>query len=76
VAPWVATNRALIERACACGEVRAGAHVDIVARIIASLATYRTSIQRRPVDHAFPVEIIDGFLFPAPGIAVAQPPAA
>lgn len=69
VAPWVAANRALIERARARGEVDAHAQVDTVAQIIPSLAAYRALIQRRPFDHAFLVEIIDGVLLPALGIA-------
>lgn len=69
VAPWVAANRMLIERARARGEANANAHVDTVAQIIPSLAAYRALIQRRPFDHAFLVEIIDGVLLPALGIA-------
>ena len=68
VAPWVAANRTLIERARARGEANADAHVDTVAQIIPSLAAYRALIQRRPFDHAFLVEIIDGVLLPALGI--------
>lgn len=70
VAPWVAANRTLIERSRARGEANANAHVDTVAQIIPSLAAYRALIQRRPFDHAFLVEIIDGVLLPALGIAV------
>ena len=69
VAPWVAANRRLIERACVRGEVTANAHLDTVAQIIPSLAAYRALIQRRPFDRAFLVEIIDGVLLPALGIA-------
>jgi AcrR family transcriptional regulator len=69
VAPWVAANRILIERARARGEVHAHAQIDTVAQIIPSLAAYRALIQRRPFDHAFLVEIIDGVLLPALGIA-------
>lgn len=69
VAPWVAANRALIERARARGEVRAEAQVDTLANLIPSLAAYRALIQRRPFDHAFLVEIIDGVLLPALGMS-------
>ena len=65
VAPWVAANRTLIERAQARGDADRGAQVDTLAQIIPSLATYRALIQRRPFDHAFLVEIIDGVLLPA-----------
>lgn len=65
VAPWVAANRTLIERAQARGEADRGAQVDTLAQIIPSLAAYRALIQRRPFDHAFLVEIIDGVLLPA-----------
>ena len=69
VAPWVAANRALIERALARGEVQPNTHLDMVAQIIPSLAAYRALIQRRPFDHAFLVETIDGVLLPALGFA-------
>ncbi|MET0321937.1 MAG: TetR/AcrR family transcriptional regulator [Duganella sp.] len=75
VAPWVAANRTLIERARTRGEVHANAHVDTVAQIIPSLAAYRALIQRRPFDHAFLVEIIDGVLLPALGMTPPQPAA-
>lgn len=75
VAPWVAANLALIERARARGEVRPGAQVDTVARIIPSLARYRALIQRRPIDRAFLVGIIDGVPLPALGIATPETPA-
>jgi AcrR family transcriptional regulator len=65
VAPWVAANRTLIERAQARGDADRGAQVDTLAQIIPSLAAYRALIQRRPFDHAFLVEIIDGVLLPA-----------
>jgi len=68
VAPWVAANRSLIQRALARGEVDADAQVETAAQIIPSLAAYRALIQRRPFDHAFLVEIIDGVLLPALGI--------
>ncbi|WP_051972272.1 TetR/AcrR family transcriptional regulator [Massilia sp. 9096] len=69
VAPWVAANRILIERACARGEANANAQIDTVAQIIPSLAAYRALIQRRPFDYAFLAEIIDGVVLPALGIA-------
>jgi AcrR family transcriptional regulator len=65
VAPWVAANRTLIERAQARGDADRDAQVDTLAQIIPSLAAYRALIQRRPFDHAFLVEIIDGVLLPA-----------
>jgi len=71
VAPWVAANRTLIERARARGEAAAHAQVDTLAQLIPSLAAYRALIERRPFDHAFLVEILDGVLLPALGIAGA-----
>jgi AcrR family transcriptional regulator len=65
VAPWVAANRTLIERAQSRGEANANAHIETVAQIIPSLAAYRALIQRRPFDLAFLSEIIDGVLLPA-----------
>ena len=68
VSPWVEANRTLILRALARGETAAKSHVDTVAHIIPSLAAYRTLVQRRPFDHAYLVEIIDGVILPALGI--------
>lgn len=68
VSPWVDANRTLILRALDRGEVAPGAHVETVAQIIPSLAAYRALVQRRPFDHAFLVEIIDGIVLPALGI--------
>jgi AcrR family transcriptional regulator len=73
-APWVAANHTLIERAQARGEAAANARTDTVARIIPSLAAYRTLIQRRQFDYAYLVEIIDGVLLPALGIELPELP--
>jgi len=45
--------------------------VDTLARLIPSLAAYRALIGRRPFDHAFLVEIVDGVLLPALGITTS-----
>lgn len=68
VAPWVAANRVLIERALARREAPAGANVDLLAQIIPSLAAYRALVLRRPFELAFLTELIDGVLLPALGI--------
>ena len=69
VLPWVQANQTLIQRALDRGEVSTSTHVDTVAKIIPSLAAYRTMVQRRPFDHAFLVEVIDGIVLPALGVA-------
>lgn len=74
VSPWVAANRTLILRALDRGEVAPGAHVETVAQIIPALAAYRALVQRRPFDHAFLVEIIDGIVLPALGLSNAIDP--
>nr|GEU29192.1 hypothetical protein [Tanacetum cinerariifolium] len=70
VLPWVEANRTLILRALARGEVSKDAHVDTVAKIIPSLAAYRTMVQRQPFDHAFLVETVDGIVLPALGVVI------
>jgi AcrR family transcriptional regulator len=65
VEPWVAANRALLERAVARGEVAKDAPIETMATIIPSLGAYRSLIQRKPFDRAFLVEMIDHVLLPA-----------
>lgn len=65
IEPWVKANRALLQKAAARGEIAADAPIETMASIIPSLAAYRSLIERRPVDHAFLVEMIDHLLLPA-----------
>lgn len=70
--PWVDANRIFIQRAVARGEVSADADIETASRVIPSMAAYRVLIQRRPVDRAYFVSLIDGLLLPALGNASAM----
>jgi AcrR family transcriptional regulator len=55
----------LLRRAAARGEIAADADLETLAAIIPSLAAYRTLVQRKAMDRAFLVSVIDGVLLPA-----------
>ncbi|CAN5315959.1 TetR/AcrR family transcriptional regulator [soil metagenome] len=64
-APRVALNRTLIQRAIDRGEARADCDVDLVSLVSVSMVSYRTLMQRTPVDRAFLLSVIDGVILPA-----------
>lgn len=66
--PRVRLNRLVMERARDRGEIRTDADIETVAHIAPSMTAYRTLVQRRPVDRAFLVGLIDGVVLPALGI--------
>lgn len=66
--PWIAANRALMQRAIDRGEIAATAPVKTLARLIPSLGGYRSLIERKPFDRAFLIEMLDCVLLPALGI--------
>jgi AcrR family transcriptional regulator len=66
--PRARLNRFLIERAIARGEVRPDVDIDTVAHISPSMASYRTLVQRKPVDRAFLIGLIDGVVLPSLGL--------
>ncbi|WP_197677235.1 TetR/AcrR family transcriptional regulator [Friedmanniella luteola] len=66
--PRTAVNRALMQRAVDRGEVGPDADIETIAQIGPSMAAYRTLAQRKPVDRAFLVSIIDGVVLPALGL--------
>ncbi|MGN6326651.1 TetR/AcrR family transcriptional regulator [Pseudolysinimonas sp.] len=78
VEPRVRVTRFLLRRAIDRGEIRADVDVDTLALVSSSMAAHRTLIQRKPVDRAFLISIIDGVLLPAVGIVpeTAEPAAA
>lgn len=77
VEPRVRVTRFLLRRAIDRGEIRADVDVDTLALVSSSMAAHRTLIQRKPVDRAFLISIIDGVLLPAVGIVpeTAEPAA-
>jgi AcrR family transcriptional regulator len=66
--PRARLNRALMERARERGEIRADADLDTIAHIGPSMVAYRTLVQRKPVDRAFLIGLIDGVVLPALGL--------
>lgn len=77
VEPWAAAHRALMMRAVERGEASASADVETLSRVVASMAAYRSLIQRKPFEEGFLVGLVDGVLMPAlhPGKAARDQPA-
>ena len=65
VAPWAEAHAALMRRAVARGEIPASADIDTLSQVTASVAAYRSLIQRKPFDLAFLVSMVDGVILPA-----------
>lgn len=66
IEPWAQASRAVVRRGIERGEVDAGAaDIDMLARIMPSMAICRALIQRRSADRQFLVALIDGALMPA-----------
>ncbi len=65
VEPWIVVNHRLIRRAIDRGEIRSDADVETASRVIPSMATHRTLIERTPFDKDFLIAVIDQILLPA-----------
>ncbi|MFV8752973.1 TetR/AcrR family transcriptional regulator [Nannocystaceae bacterium ST9] len=65
VQPWADAQLALMQRALERGEIAATADIGTLALVMPSMAAYRTLVQRKPIDLAFIVGLIDGVLLPA-----------
>lgn len=65
VTPWADAHRALMQRAAARGEIPGGAQIDTVCQVVATVAAYRTLIQRRQFDLDFLLPWIDDVVLPA-----------
>lgn len=65
VQPWIDANRVLIQRAVDRGEFASTVEVEMLAHVVPSLAAYRVDVQRKSLDRAFIVSLIDGVLMPA-----------
>jgi AcrR family transcriptional regulator len=69
VEPRASINRVFYRRAVERGEISADVDVDSLSMVAVSMTTYRVLIQRKQVDRAFLISLIDGVLLPAAGIA-------
>ena len=67
VEPRARINRILFERAAARGEISADADLALIAQISSAMATHRTLLQRKQVDRAYLISLIDGVILPALG---------
>jgi AcrR family transcriptional regulator len=65
VQPWAEAHLALMRRAAAWGEIPSSADLGTLSQIIPSMAAYRTLVQRKPIDLAFLVSMVDGVILPA-----------
>ncbi len=54
-----------MQRAAARGEISASADIGTLSQVIPSMAAYRTLVQRKPIDLAFLVSMVDGVIVPA-----------
>ncbi|QRO01507.1 TetR/AcrR family transcriptional regulator [Archangium violaceum] len=65
VQPWAEAHFALMRRAVERGEISASADIGTLSQVIPSMAAYRTLVQRKPIDLAFLVSMVDGVIVPA-----------
>ncbi|WP_224372171.1 TetR/AcrR family transcriptional regulator [Hyalangium versicolor] len=65
VQPWAEAHFALMKRAIERGEISASADIGTLSQVIPSMAAYRTLVQRKPMDLAFLVSMVDGVIMPA-----------
>lgn len=63
--PWVDAYRLLFRRAIERGEIAEPEDIEVVLRLVPSMAAYRVLIERRPVDRPYLVSLIDHLLIPA-----------
>ncbi len=68
VTPWAEAHRALMERAQARKEISADADLDTLSKVVASIAGFRTIIERKPFTREFLVSVIDSVVLPALGV--------
>ena len=65
VQPWADAHLALMRRAVERGEASAAADLGTLSQVVPSMAAYRTLVQRKPIDLAFLVAMVDGVIVPA-----------
>ncbi|WP_437809853.1 TetR/AcrR family transcriptional regulator [Sorangium sp. So ce1078] len=74
VEPWAEAHFALMQRAIERGEISPSADIGTLSQVIPSMAAYRTLVQRRPIDLAFLVSMVDGVIVPALRRQLAEVP--
>lgn len=65
IEPWAEASRAIINRGIARGEIGADVEIEMLSRLMPSMAVCRALIQRKTADWDFLVSLIDGVLMPA-----------
>ncbi len=68
VAPRLAVNRMLMQRAVDRGEVPADRDIDTIASVSSAMVSYRTLMERKPVTREYLISLIDGVILPALGV--------
>ncbi|GBF43233.1 AcrR family transcriptional regulator [Leptospira ellinghausenii] len=63
--PWTEVNRTLIQRAMDRGEISKKANIELVCKVLNSMATYRALIERKPPDKNLFIALIDQVVIPA-----------
>jgi AcrR family transcriptional regulator len=72
--PRAAVNRLFFQRAIDRGEISADVDIETLSMVSASMAAHRTLMQRKPIDRAFLVSLIDGVILPAAGLKLTAKP--
>jgi hypothetical protein len=73
VTPWAEAHLALMKRAVERKEVSADVDLETLSRVTASMAGFRTLIERKPFTREFLVSMIDTVVLPALGVAPGPP---
>lgn len=63
--PFVAVNRALMQRAVDRGELPVQADIEMACQVVVAMASFRGLFQSKPFDKRFFTALIDGILLPA-----------
>ncbi len=73
VTPWAEAHLALMKRAAERGEVSAETDLELLSTITASVAGFRTLVERKPFTREFLVSMIDTVVLPALGLPPPAP---
>jgi AcrR family transcriptional regulator len=68
VTPWADAHLALMKRALERKEISADADLETLSKVTASVAGFRTIIERKPFTREFLVSMIDSVVLPALGV--------
>jgi AcrR family transcriptional regulator len=69
VEPRARANKIFMQRAIDRGEISPDCDIETLSHVTPSMASYRSLMQRKPVDRDFLISIIDGVLLPAVGLS-------